>query len=122
MSSDTLTPEQLHVLRHALGVGTAGTDRAYRNHFVTGSGGTDHVLCTGLVEAGMMIRHSGTALSGGDDVFTVTELGRTAAVTVAVVPPLSRSKRRYQAYLQSDSNVTFIDWLRTRNGSTRHGR
>lgn len=121
MSSDVLTTEQLHVLRHALGVGSAGTGRAYRNHFVTGAGGADHALCTSLVAAGMMTRHAGSALSGGDDIFTVTDCGRAAAVSVAVAPPLSRSKQRYQAYLRSESNESFIDWVRNRDWSTNHG-
>lgn len=122
MTSNVLNADQLHVLRHALGVGDAGTGCAYRNHFVTGAGSADHALCTGLVEAGMMFRHAGSTLSGGDDVFTVTERGRAAAVSVAVAPPLSRSKRRYQAYLRSESNESFIDWVRNRDWSTNNGR
>lgn len=122
MTSDVLTSDQIHVLRHALGVGDAGTGRAYRNHFVTGAGGADHTLCTSLVAVGMMTQHAGSALSGGDDVFTVTERGRAAAVSVAVAPPLSRSQRRYQAYLRSESNESFIDWVRNYDWSTNHGR
>jgi hypothetical protein len=79
MSSDALTTNQLHVLRHALGIGEAGTGHEHRNHFVTGAGSADHVLCTGLVAAGMMLRRAGNTLSGGEDVFTVTTNGRVAA-------------------------------------------
>lgn len=111
-----LTPDQLHVLRHALGIGEAGTGRQYRNHFVTGAGTADHSLCTGLVEAEMMARHAGNALSGGDDVFTVTERGRAAAVAEA--EPVPRGRQRYLAFLQSDTDLPFIDWLRAHDRSS----
>ncbi|HDS1082321.1 TPA: hypothetical protein QDZ62_000121 [Stenotrophomonas maltophilia] len=120
MTCDVLTTDALHVLRHALGIGEAGTDREYRNYFVTGDGSADHELCSGLVAAGMMVRRAGNALSGGDDVFTVTASGRAAAVAEA--PPIRPGQRRYQAYLQSDSPLTFIDWLRAQNRSSANGR
>ncbi|MDH0071281.1 hypothetical protein N7359_01830 [Stenotrophomonas maltophilia] len=115
-----LTPDQLHLLRHALGIGEAGTGREYRNYFVTGAGGTDHRVCSSLVAAGMMFRHAGSVLTGGSDVFTVTPSGRAAAVAVA--PPVRPGQRRYQAYLQSDSPLPFIDWLRAQNRSSANGR
>lgn len=120
MTCEVLTTDELHVLRHALGIGEAGTGREYRNHFVTGAGSADHELCSGLVAAGMMVRRAGNPLSGGDDVFTVTPSGRAAAVAVA--PPMRPGQRRYQAYLKSDSPLTFIDWLRAQNRSSANGR
>lgn len=74
-----ITEEQRQVMQHALGV-TRG-NREYRNHFVTGPGSDDYPHCIALVNAGMMTRRAGNALSGGDDIFTVTELGRTTLKT-----------------------------------------
>lgn len=69
-----MSPHQLTILRHALGLYTArGTP--YRNHFVTGPGRDDYADCMALVEAGLMERFPGNNLTGGDDVFTVTETG-----------------------------------------------
>ena len=103
--------DQLSILRHTLGVGEDGCAPSYRNHFVTGEGGRDHALCMALVAAGLMTRHSGNALTGGSDVFGATDAGRLAAV--GTPPKLSRSQQRYREYLRTDSNLSFIDWLRS---------
>jgi hypothetical protein len=71
-----LTPEQIHILRHSLGVPDAGQTNMYRNHFVTGEGSVDHPDCIALTKMGFMRRHKGNVLTGGDDAFTVTEEGK----------------------------------------------
>lgn len=103
--------DQLGILRHALGVGEDGCAPSYRNHFVTGEGGRDHALCMALVAAGLMTRYSGNALSGGSDVFGATNAGRAAAA--GTPPNLTPGERRYNEYLRTDSNLSFIDWLRS---------
>lgn len=103
--------DQLSILRHALGVGEDGCAPSYRNHFVTGEGGRDHALCMALVAAGLMTRYSGNALTGGSDVFGATNAGRIAAV--GTPPNLTPAQRRYKEYLRTDSNLSFIDWLRS---------
>lgn len=103
--------DQLSILSHTLGVGEDGCAPSYRNHFVTGEGGRDHALCMALVAAGLMTRHSGNALTGGSDVFGATNAGRLAAV--GTPPKLTRSQQRYREYLRLDSNLSFIDWLRS---------
>lgn len=72
----SLTAEELHILRHSLGVPDPGQTRMYRNHFVTGEGGADWSHCLSLVGKGAMQRRPGSPLTGGDDLFIVTELGR----------------------------------------------
>lgn len=109
--ADGVPGDRLSILRHALGVGEDGCSPSYCNHFVTGAGGRDHALCMALVAAGLMTRHSGTALTGGSDVFGATNAGRLAAV--GTPPKLSRSQQRYREYLRTDSNLSFIDWLRS---------
>lgn len=73
------TDRQLEILRHALGLKSDGSGRAYRHHFVTGPGSDDYNDCTALVECGLMVRRRGNALTGGDDLFLVTDAGRAAA-------------------------------------------
>lgn len=74
--SATITPEQRDVMRHALGLDSRRPE--WRNHFVTGPGSTDYPHCEALVTAGLMDRHEGSPLSGGDPVYSVTEAGRAA--------------------------------------------
>ena len=73
---------QLLILRHAIGLnddGKAGKHGEYRNHFVTGKGSNDYADCMALVASGHMIRRAGSELTGGDDLFMVTDAGRSAA-------------------------------------------
>lgn len=72
-----MNAEQKDILRHALGLGRGS--REYRNHFVTGKGSTDYPHCEALVAAGLMARLPPSALTGGDDCFTVTAAGRLVA-------------------------------------------
>lgn len=110
-----MNPEQLHILQHSLGLDRYGRGTMYRNHFVTGEGSLDHPVCMALVDAGMMKRHGDHPLAGGDDVFTVTEEGKRAAVEMSPAPPkLSRSQQRYRDFLAYDSGVTFGEYLRGR--------
>lgn len=74
-----MTPEQIQLARHALGLGN-GRRISYRNHFVTGPGHSDHDNWIAMVAAGEAIRRKGSALSGGDDIFYLTPTGARAAV------------------------------------------
>lgn len=104
---------QLDILQHSLGVDQYGRGRQYRNHFVTGAGTTDFPHCMALVEAGLMTRRPGTAISGWDDVFTVTRAGVRAVAEHSPTPPkLTRSQRRYQEFLDADCGLKFGEWLR----------
>lgn len=71
-----MTEEQREIMRHALGLNRGS--RKYRNHFVTGPGSTDYPHCEELVAAGLMTKRAGNVLSGGDDIYSVTDAGRAA--------------------------------------------
>jgi len=71
-----MTDEQREIIRHAFGLNRRGSE--YRNHFVTGPGSTDYPHCEALVAAGMMTKRAGNMLSGGDDIYSVTDAGRKA--------------------------------------------
>lgn len=76
---EQMTNEQREVMRHALGLNRGS--REYRNHFVTGPGTTDYPHCEALVAAGLMTRRDGNQLSGGDQIYSVTDAGRAALKT-----------------------------------------
>lgn len=105
--------KQLHILQHSLGLDQYGRGTFYRNHFVTGKGSKDHADCMALVNAGLMTVRSGNALSGSYDVFRVTGAGKSAVAQHSPSPPkITRSQQQYQDYLDADSSLSFIDWLR----------
>ncbi|MGH8083911.1 MAG: hypothetical protein ACREPV_01365 [Lysobacter sp.] len=111
----------LHILQHSLGLDRYGAGASYRNHFVTGPGSDDYAACVALVEAGLMTQAPGTAISGGMDVFTVTDAGiQHVRNTSPPAPKLSRGKQRYQRYLDADGDLSFGEWLR-RGQEANHG-
>lgn len=74
----TLTEKERELARHALGFG-CGRRESFRNHFVTDRAGPDGIIWMGMVEKGAAMVRSGSPLSGGDDIFTLTYPGATAA-------------------------------------------
>jgi hypothetical protein len=118
-----LTEAEFGVLQHALGLGETWhptSQHSYgrfseRSYFVSGVGSVDHPHCMKLVERGLMIRRTGNALTGGDDLFLVTETGKALAQHMQHLHPvkrLTRSQRRYEAYLDHDSGLPFGQWLK----------
>lgn len=113
-------PRELHILQHALGVDQYGRGDQYRSHFVTGDGSDDHPACMSLVAAGLMRRHAGSEMTGGDDLFRVTEAGRAYVAEHSPPPPkLTRSQQRYSDYLDADSDMSFGEWLRWQSRKAR---
>ena len=111
-----MTPKQLHILQHTLGLDQYGRGTFYRNRFVTGEGSVDHPLCMELVALGYMKRFPAVELFGGSDAFTVTEEGKRAAVSESPArPKISRSKQRYLDYLAYDGSMTFMEYIRWRD-------
>jgi hypothetical protein len=114
-TAESLGCAHLQILQHSIGADKHGriVRGGGRNHFVTGDGSRDHPLCMALVAAGLMTRRSGSAISGGDDIFHVTDEGKRYVAEQSPPPPkLTRSQRRYQEFLDSDSGYSFGDWLR----------
>lgn len=103
--------KQLEILWHALGV-TPEKRTPYRGHFVTGAGSDDHYTCSALVLLGMMRACGASPITGGEDLFLVTDAGRTFALDSLPDPPnLTRSQKRYMAFLAADTSMTFGRWL-----------
>lgn len=119
-----MTPEQLHILQHSLGLDEYGRGTGHRNHFVTGEGSTNHPTCMSLVELGHMeIRRAKYEPYGGDDVFAVTEGGCRAVAAESPAPPkLTRSQQNYRDFLAYDGGCTFIEYLTMRARIRRQER
>jgi hypothetical protein len=92
-----MSPQQLQILQHALGVDEHGQGSMYRNHYC--AGGDDEADCRELVRLGFMKEHQRT------DVFpyyncSVTDAGKQAVRDLSPVPPkLTRSQKRYRMFL-----------------------
>lgn len=103
---------KLHILQHSLGLDEYGEGKSYRNHFVTGEGSDDFEDCCELVRDGLMVKHAGNALSGGDSIFRVTPKGIDfVAFSSPTRPKLTRSQQRYQSFLDADCGYSFSEWL-----------
>lgn len=103
----------LHILQHSLGVDQYGRGRQYRNHFCTGPGSLDHPTCLDLTARGLMTRRIAPKFFGGADMFYVTDAGRAYVAEHSPAPPkLSRSKQRYQDYLDADCGIPFGEWIK----------
>ena len=105
-----MTPKQLHILQHALGVDKYGLGEQYRNHYV---GGVKD--CRPLVEIGMMIEMKPRTISGGDPWFMVTQQGKEAVKNESPIPPkITRSQQRmidYRAFADA-FECSFKDFLK----------
>jgi len=110
-----LTPSQLHILQHGLGVDEYGQGNQYRNHFVTGPESKDFADCQALVALGLMNDYGAKPCYGGMHAFNVTTHGMDEVRMQSPPPPkLSRGAQRYRDYLDADSGLTFIEWLKAR--------
>ena len=104
-----LTPAQLSILQHALGVDQHGQGPIYRDHFC--AGGKDEPVCRELVEMGYMQTFTREWLPYYNCI--VTQEGRQAVLDQSPPPPkLTRSQRRYRRFLDADSGLSFREWLR----------
>ncbi len=113
---------QLRILQHALGVDQYGRGHHHRNYFVTGEGSADYGHCLQLVDAGLMTRTPGTAITGWDDLFCATPEGIDYVAQHSPAPPkLTRSQKRYLEFLNADSGLSFAEWIGAPRKGLRHG-
>lgn len=76
---DNLTPDQLHILRHSLGLDRSGSGKTYRNHFATTPESDDWPHLIELCRLGLMKDHGPVEMWGGMHGFIVTEAGQKLA-------------------------------------------
>lgn len=105
---------QIALLHHMLGL-SADNQSPSRNHFVAGAGSEDGAELSAMLDAGLVKRCAPSEISGGDPWYQATHEGIAAAM--AALPAkraLSPAKRRYKAFLRSDTGLTFGEFLRRR--------
>lgn len=111
-----MTPEQLQILQHSLGVDRYGQGPMYRNHFC--AGGADETVCRELVALGYMETFERSYLPYYN--CRVTESGKQAMRVESPKPPvLTRGQKRYRAFLHADTGGSFIEWLRNQTAYRR---
>lgn len=104
-----ITHEQLHILQHSLGVDCYGCGRQYRNRYISDSNDDLNTLC-GL---GLMKDYGPWEVAGGHHFYAVTETGKQAVAEQSPRPPkLTRSQKRYRAFLEADNSMRFGEWLK----------
>jgi hypothetical protein len=104
-----MSPRQLEILQHSLGVDQYGQGRMYRNHFCAGE--DDETICRELVALGYMKTFTRSYLPYYN--CTVTEAGKAAMLAQSPKPPkLTRGQERYRRFLRADSGLSFREWLK----------
>lgn len=113
-----MTKEQLFILRHSIGLDENGhrqfTGPGYvRNWYCEDIENGVPAPIQGLIDAGLM--KAGRKINAGtSQYFYVTDAGRREALKDVVYPKLTRSQKRYRAFLEADSNLSFGEWLKCR--------
>ena len=106
-----MTPQQLHILQHALGADQYGRwpkghDWYYRDYYIGEDATADELVALGFME-----KFPGNTATGGDVCYRVTGNGTVAMRQASPkAPMLSKSKQRYQR---------FLDWSDATGGSFR---
>lgn len=105
---------EVEALRHALGLDPYGQGDLYRAYYVAEYGTDDYTTCKRLADQGYMVERASSDLTGGAALFLVVDkhAAQTYVVQNSPKPPkLTRSQRRYRAYLRADSSLTFKEWI-----------
>ena len=67
----SLTLKEIEIIKHSLGYDYK--NYSFRNDFVTPPTSSDGVICEGLVDKGLMIRHNYKQLPGESVLYTCTD-------------------------------------------------
>jgi hypothetical protein len=107
-----ITKNQFNMMKHALGLNYKET--SFRNHYVSSKTGKDFDEWQYLVKNCLAVEMKSSLIGYHFVCFQVTERGREIVKILIqkTKPKLTRSQKRYKAYLKSDTEETFIDWLR----------
>lgn len=120
-----LTPAAEDVLLHTLGL-TRRDSTAYRDYFVAGPGHPDSAHLETLEASGLMERRRRPGFLPEDShAWGTTAEGKALAAELhrKRFPPLTRSQKRYQQWLDERefSDEPFGNWLRRRAYRHKHG-
>lgn len=96
-----MTPEQLHILQHSLGLDGHGRGNSYRNHYAAAPGCDGWDDLQRLCERGLMKDRGKISAWGDLHCFMVTRAGRSAVARLSPPPPKVKPGRQ-----------RWLDWLR----------
>lgn len=107
-----MTPEQLHILQHSLGLDEYGRGTKYRNRFVC----DPNTEMEELVAMGLMRCRGLLSFADGMHCYYVTPAGEAAIAAESPKPPkVSRGRQRYLRWLEVADcypDMNFGDWLK----------
>jgi hypothetical protein len=104
-----ITPRQLEILQHSLGLNKYGQGESYRNHFC--AGGDDVLNCAELVALGLMQTFTRSYLPYFN--CTVTDAGKLIVESQSPKAPiLTKGQKRYREFLKVDTGESFGTWLK----------
>jgi len=113
-----MSPEQLHILQHALGVDKYGQGKPYRDYYCCGLDDAATLLdLRVLVTLGYM-REGHKINEGRDQYFFVLPSGLSAMRGHSPKPPkVSRGRQRYLEFLNSECGMSFGEFLKWRHAN-----
>lgn len=119
----------LSILQHTIGCDRFGNRKGDRNHFVSGSSGSDLEHCITAVSLGLMKERTSeisSSLTGGESsrLFHVTKEGFDfVRINSEKAPKLTKSQERYKRYREfSDCFKTFLDFCYWDADNIRNGK
>ena len=107
-----ITKEEKSILFHTLGLNYKPI--SFRNHFVASKNHSDYKTLESLREKGLMELGKAPSFCPESDIlYHVTTKGKEIAISEKKksIPKLTRSQKRYKAFLLSDTTESFIEWL-----------
>jgi hypothetical protein len=119
-----MTPRQIEILQHSLGVDQYGrTPKGYtpytRNFFCAGA--KDEPDCRELVALGYMEHRCPTSAFPYYNCAVTAEGIKAMHKESPNAPKLTRSQLRYRRFLDADCGMSFRDWIRYEQNSRFRG-
>ena len=122
MEEIILSDQEKQTLLHTLGLSNITVfekdkiNNPYRNNFYTSENSDDYQHIKLLILKGLMIDTQKGWPGQDSHYFIATDKGIELAKVIALesIPKLSRSKMRYQAYLHSECDDLYGDWLKNK--------
>jgi len=119
-----LTPEQIHILQHSLGL-SKRHDKPYRNYYAVYTGSRDVIQdLESLVEKGLMANGGKSPVNADMIYFYVTEKGRQVAIENLPGDKRSPGQKRYERFLNLKDvcpDLTFKQFLTDKRWNTGNG-
>ncbi len=108
-----MSPNQLHILQHSLGVDKYGQGKPYREHYCVGLDNAAMLADLRALVAQGWMREGHKINEGRDQYFYVTQLGLSAMKAHSpTAPKVSRGEQRYRDYLRSECSMSFGEYLK----------